>query len=388
MCFRFFNRQTQVTIISMEVSLISSNSTTTNCSIVDSETTPLNMFMEEVENYLTYKIASFLSLYWLPILVPTGLVGNTLCFLVMMKPNNREMSTCIYMAVISINDNMMMFLALLHYLLIAVKLHEYHPIECKVKAYLVSLVLQNSTFQILAMTLDKYIAIKWPHIAAVHSTAGRAKVIVSGVFVCVCIYNIPHLFLAKKIGKSCVGYAVGGVISRVYSWFTFVINAIIPFSMLIYMNYIIVKTVQRSRKMFKAGNKPLETNSEEQAVSKGMDTRQKNMRSAENQLNIILLLVTTLFLILLIPSNIRNIYISFVKSNTPSKYASSMLFFHTSHKLYTTNSGINFFLCCVSGHKFRNDLKDVVCGSRNSKHSSTLGRHDTLSNSSSLSIIS
>ena len=79
------------------------------------------------------------------------------------------------------------------------------------------------------MTLDKYIAIKWPHRAAVHGTAERAKVIVCGVFVCVCIYNIPHLFLAKKIGKSCVGYAVGGVISRVYSWFTFVVNAITPF---------------------------------------------------------------------------------------------------------------------------------------------------------------
>ena len=140
--------------------------------------------------------------------------------------------------------------------------------------------------------------------------------------------------------------------------------------------------------MFKAGKQPLETNNEEQAVSKRMDTRHKNMKSAENQLTIMLLLVTTLFLILLIPSNIRNIYISFVISNTPSKYASSMLFFHTSHKLYTSNSGINFFLYCVSGHKFRNDLKDVLCGSGNSKHSSSLGRHDTLSNSFSLSIIS
>ena len=127
----------EVSLINRIYNLSTSNSTKTNGSIMDSDTTPLNMFMEEVESYLTYKIASFLSLYWLPIIVPTGLVGNTLSFLVMMKPNNREMSTCIYMAIISINDNMMMFLALHHYLLIAVKLHEYHPIECKVKAYLV-----------------------------------------------------------------------------------------------------------------------------------------------------------------------------------------------------------------------------------------------------------
>ena len=378
----------EVSLTSIIYNLSIGNSTISNSSIIDFETTPLNTFMEEVENYLTYKIASFLSLYWLPILIPTGLVGNTLSFLVMTRPHNREQSTCIYMAAISINDNLMMFLALHHYLLIAVKLHEYHVIECKIKAFLVSLALQNSTFQILAMTLDKYIAIKWPHKAAVHSSVERAKLLVFGVFFSVCIYNLPHIFLAKKIGKNCVGYAVGGIISRVYSWFTFVVNAIIPFSMLIYMNYVIVKTVQHSRKMFKAGKRDFDTNNEEKAVSKGLQMRHKNMKSAENQLTIMLLLVTTLFLILLIPSNIRNIYIAFVKSDTPSTYASSLLFFHTSHKLYTTNSGINFFLYCLSGQKFRNDLKDVLCGSRNSKHPSVLGGHDTLSNSSGLSIIS
>ena len=380
--------ETSLTSFIYNLSII--NSTISNSSIIDSETTQLNRstFMEGVENYLTYKIASFLSLNGLPILVPTGLVGNTLSFLVMIRPNNRELSTCIYMAAVSINDNLMMFLALHHYLLIAVKLHEYHPIECKIKAFLVSLALQNSTFQIPAMMLDKYIAIKWPHKAAVHSTAERAKLIVFGVCFSVCIYNIPHLFLAKKIGKNCVGYAVGGIISRVYSWFTFAVNAIVPFSMLIYMNYVIVQTVQHSRKMFKSVKRDLDINSEKKVFSKGLQMRHKNMKSAENQLTIMLLLVTTLFLILLIPSNVRNIYIAFVKSDTPSRYASSLLFFHTSHKLYTTNSGINFFLYCLSGQKFRNDLKEVLCGSRHSKRTSVPGRHNTLSNSSSLSIIS
>ena len=54
---------------------------------------------------MTYVVASFIDMYWFPVLIPVGLVGNTLSFLVMIKPNNRKMLTCIYMATISVNDN-------------------------------------------------------------------------------------------------------------------------------------------------------------------------------------------------------------------------------------------------------------------------------------------
>ena len=37
-----------------------------------------------------------------------------------------------------------------------------------VAAYFVSFSLQSSTYQVLAMTVDKYVAIKWPHKAFLH----------------------------------------------------------------------------------------------------------------------------------------------------------------------------------------------------------------------------
>ena len=92
-----------------------------------------------------------------------------------------------------------------------------------------------------------------------------------------------------------------------------------------------------------------------------METRQRKMKSAENQLTIMLLLLTMLFLILLFPTYIRFIYLNFVKRDSASKYASSMLFFQITYKLYTTNNGINFLLYCISGKKFRNDLKQMLC---------------------------
>ena len=209
--------------------------------------------------------------------------------------------------------------------------------------------LQNCTFLILFMTVDKYIAIKWPHKASTISTPKRARIVAVVLYFSVFIYNIPHFFLSSAVGDQCLAYAIKGVFANVYSWLSFVLNAIIPFTLLIHMNYVIVKTVRNSRKMFGSNDK-----------TQAMDTRQKSMKNAENQLTVMLLLVTTLFLILLFPTYFRFIYLIFAKRDTPIEFAKSMLIYQITAKLYTSNSGINFFLYCISGQKFRNDLKETL----------------------------
>ena len=140
--------------------------------------------------------------------------------------------------------------------------------------------------------------------------------------------------------------------------------------MLIYMNYVIVKEVRNSREFFEAND---ETTGK--GRDQGMETRKKTMKSAENQLTIMLLLVTTLFLILLCPTYFRFIYLLFAKRDTPFKYAQAMLLSEITGKLYGSNSGINFFLYCISGKKFRNDLREILCCCRRKSQlqSSTTG---------------
>ena len=323
--------------------------------------TTKDTFMEEVEAYTIFKIANFINIYWFRVLIPIGLVGNTLSFLVMIKPNNRKMSTCIYMAAISVNDNIMMCQCFHDYLVSVLQIHQRNSIECRISGFVALFALQNCTFQVLAMTLDKYIAIKWPHKATIYSTPGRAKRIVVALYVCVCIYNIPHLFLSSVIGGQCINFGIRSMITTTYSWLSFVLNAVIPFTMLIHMNYVIFKVVKKSRKLFEGNDA-----NTRQGIDQGMEARQKTMKNAENQLTIMLLLVTTLFLILLCPTYFRFIYLVFAKRDrfTPFDYAKSTLIVQITTRLYITNSGINFFLYCLSGKKFRDDLKETLscCG--------------------------
>ena len=151
------------------------------------------------------------------------------------------------MAAISINDNIMMLICFHDYLVSAVQIHKYYYIECKFTAFVTLFVLQNGTFQVLAMTLDKYVAIKWPHRAATYSTPRRAKLIVVGLSI-----------FASIIGNQCFNYGNNSVMARVYTWCSFVLNAIIPFTLLIHMNFVIAKTVRNSGKLFGTNDTTLE----------------------------------------------------------------------------------------------------------------------------------
>ena len=317
-------------------------------------------FMEEVEAHMTFKVAIYINYYWFLVLAPIGLVGNTLSFLVMIKPSNRKVSTCIYMAAISINDNLLMCLALHNWLLTEEKIFEWHIVQCKTVSFLTAMVMQNSRYQVLAMTVDKYVAIKWPHRAVTYSTPRRVNVIIIGVFICTMIYNVRHIPMSGLVGGKCRGYVVGGIISVVLTWISFFVNGVIPFSLLIYLNYVIVQTIKNSGKMFGSITRLQKISN----TNRGMETRQNKMRSAEKQLTIMLLLVTMLYLALQIPLYIRTIYVKFVSQSTPSKYANSLLILMLTYALSITSSGINFFLYCISGKKFPNDLMEMLCCNR------------------------
>ena len=145
------------------------------------------------------------------------------------------------------------------------------------------------------------------------------KTIVGSVYISVFIYNIPHFFLSIVIGRRCLNFGIRGVITSIYSWFSFVLNAIIPFTMLIHMNYVIVRAVRNSRVFFKGSDTG-------KGRDQGMEMRTKIMKSTERQLVIMLLFVTILFLILLCPNYFRFIYLVLASRDTPLSMHSQCCF--------------------------------------------------------------
>ena len=204
-----------------------------------------------------------------------------------------------------------------------------------------------STLLVVSMTFDRFYSILMPLKAASFNTVKRSR------FTIICIYlfgfalNIPQAFLVSSETYQCNPYGKAGYVpyGMVYYWFSFVINYVLPFLLLLSMNSVIIHKI-RQRKFG--------------AISdSGNHQRQgQPIKNSEGQTFAILLLVTFALLILTTPAYMFFIYIQVIDfTASPESFASYFLFYHSSYALQVTNYGINFFLLYViSGKKFRMDL--------------------------------
>ncbi len=88
----------------------------------------------------------------------------------------------------------------------------------------------------------------------------------------------------------------------------------------------------------------------------------------ERQLTVMLLAVSVAFLLLTLPLFVRNcIYTLDNPMRSSHTYALYFFLYHFSNKFYmTNNAAINFYLYCITGSKFRQDLVELFgcCGKR------------------------
>ena len=90
---------------------------------------------------------------------------------------------------------------------------------CKTVTWLTAVAQQNSRYQVLVMTIDKYVAIKWPHRAVLYSTTGKTKSIITGMLIFAVIYNIPHIFFPRVVNGKCLGlgnFLANSILVKIY----------------------------------------------------------------------------------------------------------------------------------------------------------------------------
>ena len=279
------------------------------------DTTRTESFMELAESYWMYKVGKAIDEYWFVILFPFGFFGNLLSTCVMSMKHNRHFSTCVYMLVISINDNVVTITSLYNWLLTNYKINDLTDIQCKVHVYFLWTCVYWGSYQIVLMTFDKTYAMKYPHKASTFCTPKRARINLALSLLFILVFNSPHLYFVKMINADvgCLGYAVQGWYVKAYAFLSFIVTSLVPCLSLIIMNSIIIKTVRSSRKLFREKYTP---KSEKNVKNKSKESK---LKSIENQLTIMLVLVAFMNIILFFPSNVRFLYYQFVDRNASPK---------------------------------------------------------------------
>ena len=210
------------------------------------------------------------------------------------------------------------------------------------------------------MTVDRYIAVRYPLQAASYCSARRSRRILLVLLTGCAIYNIPYIYTTGVVNHTtCVATMTRTTFTLSFSLIRFLLNAALPFTFLLALNVRII-TIIRNRQQLQ-----LETRSstnEHVTPTVGREPKPaSHRRGGETQLTLMLLLVVLTLVTLTTPHYIYLIIYSIrSKGSTAQQYAQFVLIFHITNKMYNCSFAVNFFLYCISGTKFRNDLALVI----------------------------
>jgi hypothetical protein len=352
---------------------------------------------------LSYKAAYVTMAYWMPVIVFVGLAGNIISFLIMLKPHNRRISCCNYMAALAGTDSLILLIGLVYWT--ALFLATRPEIVCKTLAWLLQANSFASMLLIFSMTVDRFIAIRWPLRARTICTTRRTRITIGCILLTTYVYTLPYFFTAGHLPgyAGCAAVLTTATLPVVYNWVNIFLASIVPFVGLLTMNTFIIVTIRSRGKYFEETDaatasttrgtanegfetepststtnftnidpsqdandaKPSSSTNSARAASNAQATKQSkkipaaktDSSSRDNQLTVMLLLVTFTFLLLTLPQYARHVAsVLWNYMSSPQSYADYVLTAHVTNRLFNTNSACNFFLYCLSGTRFRQDL--------------------------------
>jgi len=392
------------------------------------------MLKEEASEYLTYEIGLAIHKYWLPIICPFGILGNILAFFVLTQKHNRHISCCLFMSALAVSDAGVLSTAAYNFCATVLLKDKYimTDIDCQLQVYISHVSFINSVILIISMTIDRYIAIKYPLKASFYCTPKRAKITIIVALTVSLIYNLPLTFTSRMVNHvTCAFLSSPGRLTEVLASINSVISTVIPFITILGLNIAIIKAyrdhhqtkltrhkgtpgrhldeiemprlgnmkkepktpasieIRKETKTLDSGNikkmtktptfgnietldsgnfmKEIKTsafgNTRKEIKTLASSNIKRQTSRKEMYLTAMLLWVTFAFLLLTLPVHIRYALYTFIdKHESASTYAMYVLIYNISQKCYYTNSTVNIMLYCLSGPKFRKDLKRLFCG--------------------------
>ena len=257
----------------------------------------------------------------------------------MIQKHNKGFSTCVFMATLAVNDNLVMIFSLIIWMAAEFNLFSPTALVCSFVVYFSHVLWTLSSYIITTMTFDKMYAIVWPHKSKDKCTAGRARITCLTAAVLVPVFFVPLGFFAgmSQGGNNCIRYSMEAWYVTLYAHISMIVHPLLPFVSVVTMNSVI---------LFKLCKRQ----------SSGISTSTANQK-AQKQLVIMLLVISSTYLVLTIPFEAREIYSYYVTyGNTPEGFAVNYFIFVVTHELITMNSGINFFFtCCLA------ESSEMIC---------------------------
>ena len=296
-----------------------------------------------------------------PILLFVGVAGNMLSLAVLLRPAMRRLSTYAILAALCVADSMALILGCLPITLEHTTdyvLHDRQEWACKLNHYLHYVFIHYSSWLLVAVTVERYIAVAHPLKAQVLCSRHRSYKMMAFLMLFFCVVNL-HVFwtftLSQNAQRSqCTASPEHeSFIDGPWQWIETGLYAFIPFVTILTFNILIIQQVCHAKRQ----RCHLVINGQRMASSDDTDRR----------MTLMLLSITFVFLVLALPINIMLILGNLPKSNADDlqqvieRHARFQLATTISRVLMNINHTVNFVIYCTTGRKFRQELRRLCC---------------------------
>ncbi|XP_069138819.1 uncharacterized protein [Argopecten irradians] len=351
----------------------SSNSTTPP-PLPDDSGPPVEMptIWDILEQYPTYMWSRYLGLYVYPIIIFLGTVGNVISFVVMIRKTMIHSSTCFYLAVIAVVDTLVLFFSGIRSWFAVINGWDaiiLSPTACKVFNFLTYFLFQYSAWLLVAMTIERFIAIHFPLKAVEYATVSRAKKVSVALFVMFSLFNCHFFWTVTIEGQYCSPTKTyEDFHNDIFPLIDAVLYSFLPFLILLAINILIIRDNKRATRF----RETLRRRSHTAENEKNMENRHFHQK-----LTITLLSVTFTFLVTSAPRvvlfSIRYNYFDFSSAQIDFERLALYLLVSRITSLFSyMNHAVNFLLYCITGQRFRRELRKLFVCMKQPSQSATL----------------
>ena len=285
----------------------------------------------------------------------------TLIFpIVSFRPPMRTGSSVILIA-LAVFDNLALIIGLLdHFLQMTQGIYVdiLSPFACKSFAYIRAVIDYVGGYLIVVFTVFRVISVYLPHKNAVYCTRSRAYIAVFLTIIALCFVHLDYVLNVQYypiyenstyIDMDC-WYVGGGLTFFVdyYQYFLVCVRSVIPFSILIIGNSMIIYKISK----FRAKRQAM-TNINQVSNSSSDDTH--GMTAMLISISILFLITQTPYLIT------NNISYTIAEAEHSPEFLAKYYLLETYFRFLTFVNNVANFLCyCISGRKFKSELVTML----------------------------
>ncbi|KAI0223877.1 hypothetical protein LSAT2_025032 [Lamellibrachia satsuma] len=291
-----------------------------------------------------------------PVIFTIGITGNVMNLVIFTRQRMRHGQNDIEKAA----TTGLMFLAVsdMMYCLAGLMAHVLVPLKCAriyyeaYKTALLNTFQFSSTWQTVAVAVERYVAVTHPFEARQIASASRTTVLCTVVFLVSVVFNIPFFFFNRVVFVSDGLYMRvqgpmrhGTTARHIYTIVWSVVGIVVPLMTLAFCNVRFLVAIYRSQARFTPNNA-------------GSDSSRR--KSVLSRTTVTFVLIICLFFVLVCPAMVLEFIGNFVRHLSDASYYRFQLTLVITNTMLLVNFSVNFLLYCYALRDFRKTLANMV----------------------------